>query len=195
MNHCCALHIFFSKTLYKFVNHIFSISSLAFTRISIKTIKIAFENIGISIVLLYLKLGLIERKRMIDENFTNTDFCEGLHVGMQDSLWGQSPRSNKQRTNCCEKKLVGVWCALLRKNVKSLLQPDIRNKNTQENWIRPSKVLKYILSFGLLLWILTELQGANVVSNQFTRLMFLSILICSTQEFTELQKSILKRLG
>ena len=88
---------------------LFYFYSLEFTTSISKTIKKALKNIAMSIILLYMKLGIFERKRMRDEKHTNV--CENFHVGMDYSQSGLNPRSNKQKSNCCEKKLVAEWCS------------------------------------------------------------------------------------
>ena len=50
---------------------IFYFYSLEFTKSIFKTIKTALKNIAMSIILLYIKLGIFERKRMRDEKHTN----------------------------------------------------------------------------------------------------------------------------
>ena len=149
-----------------------------------------------SIILLYLKIGIYERLRIQKNN--KDHYCKNFHVGVEYRHFGQNPRSNKQKSNCCEKKLVKQWCTSLPLNKEF-------DKFSQELWIGLNEALRCILALGsflfvsfLLVWFFTEIKSVIIAvllfSPIFTKLMFLSIFIISNNEFRELLNPILKTM-
>ena len=81
----------------------------------------------------------------IHESFCSNDFHCYSELGVEYRHFGQNPRSNKQKSNCCEKKLVIEWCTSL------LLNKEL-DKFTQEVWIGLNEALGSFLFVSFLLF-------------------------------------------